>query len=127
MFHAQSLPSPLSLCPCACSATNTSVSVQAEAAGTYATEYLINSAGSYSLRGRVGATLLATTYTVSISTGGIRVDKCLSTVTGWAAGQNLTAGGQVSFEITAKDKGALVLCSAIRTRMPCLQPCRTGF
>lgn len=79
--------------------------MQVEAAGTYATEYLVNAAGSYSLRARVGATLLATIYDVSISTGGIRVDKCLSSLTGWTAGQNLTAGNRVNFSITARDKG----------------------
>jgi hypothetical protein len=80
---------------------------QAEAAGTYAAEYLVNADGSYSLRGSMSGTLLDTVYTVTIAAGQIRVDKCLAAVSGWAPGQNLTAGASVSFAITAKDKGAL--------------------
>jgi hypothetical protein len=82
--------------------------VQAEAAGTYAAEYLIASAGSYSLRARVGATLLSAVYPVTVSTGQIRVDKCVSLLGGFIAGQNVTAGAAVTFVITAKDNGGLL-------------------
>jgi hypothetical protein len=81
---------------------------QAESSGSYATEYLVNNAGTYSLRGRAGSTTLATLYNVHVSAGQIRVSSCLWHVVGWTAGSSVQAGSTLSVEISARDKGAVL-------------------
>ena len=88
------------------------IAMQAEAAGSYASQYLINAQGSYSLRVNAAGVLLNTVYTVAVSIGNIRVGQCSSAISGWTAGSNLTAGAALGVDITARDKGVTAQSTA---------------